>query len=203
MVAFREEVALGALRVLVFARDPLVRLALSASLAGSPELSLVSPSAGGLPPHDLVLWDAQRIAEGLPPGSDGASPILALVEDFGSAQAVLALGVQGAIRREAQGPQVAAALHALAQGLSVIDPAFLPRRAPAKRGRGPLAPLTAREQQVLLLLAEGRSNKEIAERLSIRERTAKFHVNAILQKLSADRRTDAVVRAARLGLIAL
>jgi DNA-binding NarL/FixJ family response regulator len=116
---------------------------------------------------------------------------------------VLALGIQGAIRREAKGSQLAAALHALAQGLSVIDPAFLPRRASTKRAKGLLSPLTAREQQVLLLLAEGGSNKEIADRLKISERTAKFHVNAILQKLSADRRTDAVVRAARLGLITL
>ena len=54
-----------------------------------------------------------------------------------------------------------------------------------------------------MLLAEGLSNKEIATHLDISEHTAKFHVNSILQKLSAQKRVEAVVRAARLGLIEL
>jgi DNA-binding CsgD family transcriptional regulator len=64
-------------------------------------------------------------------------------------------------------------------------------------------PLTAREHEVVQLLAQGLSNKAVGERLGISEHTAKFHVNAILTKLDAQTRTDAVVRAARLGLILL
>jgi DNA-binding NarL/FixJ family response regulator len=56
---------------------------------------------------------------------------------------------------------------------------------------------------VLDLLAQGLANKHIATRLAISEHTAKFHVNAILQKLGARGRTEAVVRAAHLGLVAL
>jgi two-component system, NarL family, nitrate/nitrite response regulator NarL len=63
--------------------------------------------------------------------------------------------------------------------------------------------LTAREQEVLQLLAEGLPNKAIARRLEISEHTVKFHVNAILGKLNAQSRTEAVVRAGRLGLILL
>jgi DNA-binding NarL/FixJ family response regulator len=63
--------------------------------------------------------------------------------------------------------------------------------------------LTDRELQVLSRLAEGLSNKQIAARLGISEHTAKFHVNAILGKLGVQSRTEAVVRAARLGLLML
>jgi DNA-binding NarL/FixJ family response regulator len=64
-------------------------------------------------------------------------------------------------------------------------------------------PLTAREIQVLELLAEGLPNKAIAARLGISDQTVKFHVAAISGKLGAANRTDAVRRAARRGLITL
>ena len=64
-------------------------------------------------------------------------------------------------------------------------------------------PLTAREVQVLELLAEGLPNKSIAERLGISDQTVKFHVSSISGKLGAANRTDAVRRAVRRGLITL
>jgi DNA-binding NarL/FixJ family response regulator len=64
-------------------------------------------------------------------------------------------------------------------------------------------PLTAREVEVLELLAEGLPNKAIAERLGISDQTVKFHVAAISGKLGAANRTDAVRRAVRRGLITL
>jgi len=63
--------------------------------------------------------------------------------------------------------------------------------------------LTARERDVLALLAEGASNKQVANRLGISVHTAKFHVRSLLEKLDATGRTDAVAHAARLGVIAL
>ena len=63
--------------------------------------------------------------------------------------------------------------------------------------------LTAREAEVMILLAEGASNKEIARRLGISVHTAKFHVGRILDKLDATGRTNAVAHAARLGVIHL
>jgi DNA-binding NarL/FixJ family response regulator len=62
-------------------------------------------------------------------------------------------------------------------------------------------PLTPRELDVLMLLAEGLSNKGIAERLAISDQTVKFHVAAVYGKLGAANRADAVRRAARRGLI--
>jgi len=67
---------------------------------------------------------------------------------------------------------------------------------------GPAA-LTPRELEVLALLAEGASNKTIAQRLGISVHTAKFHVGSVIDKLDATGRTDAVAHAARLGVIHL
>ena len=61
--------------------------------------------------------------------------------------------------------------------------------------------LTPRERQVLRLVADGRANKEIARELSITERTAKFHVTSLLNKLGADNRAQAVAIAAARGLL--
>jgi two-component system nitrate/nitrite response regulator NarL len=71
-----------------------------------------------------------------------------------------------------------------------------PRATPAL-----VEPLTARELEVLRLLAEGLTNKAIAHRLAISENTVKFHVNAILGKLGAASRTEATMIGARLGLV--
>ena len=65
------------------------------------------------------------------------------------------------------------------------------------------APLTPRELEVLAAMADGASNKAIARRLGISFHTAKFHVAAILAKLNADSRTEAVTTAAQLGLVML
>src|SRR5436309_1606432 len=63
--------------------------------------------------------------------------------------------------------------------------------------------LTERELEVLRQLAKGRQNKEIATELWISERTVKFHVSAILAKLGVGNRTEAVSKAAQLGLVEL
>jgi len=65
------------------------------------------------------------------------------------------------------------------------------------------ARLTRRELEVLVAMADGASNKAIARRLGISFHTAKFHVAAILAKLDADSRTEAVAKAAQLGLVML
>ena len=76
----------------------------------------------------------------------------------------------------------------------------------ANAGLGHFAPiedLTPRETEVIQLIAEGMTNKAIAQQLDISAHTVKFHVNAIMNKLAAQSRTEAVVRATRMGLISL
>jgi len=94
---------------------------------------------------------------------------------------------------------------AAAHGLVVLDPSLVN---PVLEARDPssaslVEELTPRELEVLGLLAEGLPNKAIARRLGISDHTVKFHVNAVLGKLGAQSRTEAVVRATRLGLILL
>jgi two-component system nitrate/nitrite response regulator NarL len=139
-------------------------------------------------------------------------PVLALVARDEAITAIAA-GASGAMHRDSPASAISAALLALTEGLAVFDRSFVSSLVPKDRApepaataEAPLAPaetLTDRERQVLALLAEGLSNKEIASHLEISEHTAKFHVNSILQKLSAQKRVEAVVRAARLGLIEL
>ncbi len=75
--------------------------------------------------------------------------------------------------------------------------------APPDIERGTIPSLTPRELEVLAAMADGASNKTIARRLGISFHTAKFHVAAILTKLDADTRTEAVTMAAHLGLVML
>jgi DNA-binding CsgD family transcriptional regulator len=82
----------------------------------------------------------------------------------------------------------------------VLPAATATATAPASDGD---VPLTPRELEVLVLLAEGASNKTIARRLGISVHTAKFHVGSLLDKLDAVGRTDAVTHAARRGVINL
>jgi DNA-binding NarL/FixJ family response regulator len=106
--------------------------------------------------------------------------------------------------RSAHANQIAAAVTAVMQGLIVTTPHFVDTILPAANTPETAVPdLTPRETEVLALLAEGHTNKAIAQKLHISDHTVKFHVNAIMGKLNAQSRTDAVVRATRLGLLTL
>ena len=99
-----------------------------------------------------------------------------------------------------------AALLAEVPGLRLVGPSEAADAAlvlPAAALRDGEIPLTPRELEVLTLLAEGASNKEIARRLGISFHTAKFHVGSLLDKLDAVGRTDAVTHAARRGVLNL
>ena len=120
-------------------------------------------------------------------------------------QAVQA-GVRGVLSTDADGEQLALAIEAAAVGLFVLHPNEV-RAERSSRARAVTLELaeslTARERQVLQMLAAGLGNKEIAARLKISEHTAKFHVASILGKLSASSRTEAVAIGLRRGLILL
>ena len=206
------------LRILIVAGDPLARAALSAICAGEAAFEvrgLCNPSTaaahlanlaeeGGI---DLLIWDLGWEA-GDSTSTDFQElgvPILLLLSDPEQAPEGWPAGARAIVKREAGGAQLAAAATAVSQGLFVLEPslaaAFLPTSLDPDEDLQDV--LTPREQQVLQLLAEGLTNKAIAERLAISGHTVKFHVNAILGKLNAQSRTEAVVRATRAGLLAL
>ena len=194
-LAFASNTALqpapDALRVLVVSSAPLMRAGLMTMLGAYRDLDLTESG-----PADVILCD-----EMVP---DADLPALILVRDAAAAAAALAAGAGGVLPRNAAPRRMHAALHAVAESELVIDETFahaLLRR--ARPAVALIAPLTRREREVLQLLAGGMTNKEIASRLGVTDHTVKFHVNGILGKLGAVTRTEAVVEAARRGLIAV
>jgi DNA-binding NarL/FixJ family response regulator len=193
----------------VIARDPLVRSGLVAVLDAYPGLVLKEALAGLEPPQpapsaDVVVWDAPEAAlEARRPTA--LSPVLALVSGAHGAQQALRAGARGALLRSAPPHAIAPAALAVAAGHWVLDESFassLLHLGPSVAGPAP-ALLSPREQEVLSLLSEGLSNRDVAARLGISHHTAKFHVNAILEKFGATTRTEAVVLAARSGVLTL
>ena len=137
-------------------------------------------------------------------------PIVVLTDPNSPAAAAQALhaGIRAVLPNEIPTDQLLAALQAAAAGLVVLHPAEVPAAFPTSAPASqPLAelpePLTRREREVLQMLAAGLANKEIAARLNISDHTAKFHVAAILGKLGAATRTEAVALGIRRGLVLL
>ena len=190
----------------VVARDPLVRSGLAAVLRAYPGLVLKEAleSADEAVAADVVVWDAPEAW-----GRPTLAPTLALVSAPHEARRALRLGARGALSRSTAPHAIASAALAVAAGHWVLDESFAGALLQLGEALEPVAPthapslLSPRELQVLNLLAEGLSNRELAARLGISRHTAKFHVNAILDKLGATTRTEAVVLAARGGVLTL
>lgn len=208
-------------RVLVIADNLLARVGLSTLLNTQPEIYVVGQVAGGdsladdldIYRPDVVVYDlGYNPLVALPrldPLYEARLPLVALLPDAEyavRAAHVLAGGPYGLMLRETSGPLLTAALVAAAAGLVVLDPALAASLTPLGESLPQDPPgddLTPRETEVLQLMAQGMTNKAIAHALNISPNTVKFHINAILSKLDAQSRTDAVVRATRLGLVIL
>jgi two-component system, NarL family, nitrate/nitrite response regulator NarL len=199
------------LRLVLVGRDPLARagLRLLAESTGSHVVADVSPEElEGLAAEeaDAAVWDVGPHA-----ALDGISvlsarlPTVAVLWGEEQAGEALAGGARAVILRERAEDRLLPAVTAAVAGLVAVDEGVAesvlrPRPAPAQ---ALVEPLTARELEVVQLLAEGLTNRRIGERLGISEHTAKFHVNSILGKLGASSRSEAVAQAARLGLVLL
>jgi DNA-binding NarL/FixJ family response regulator len=139
-------------------------------------------------------------------GGFGVPTILLLDDPHADvALAALRAGASAVLARQSDARELRVALDAIAAGLVVLDASVRDALTPVATGsRTALAePLTERERQVLAMLAGGLTNRRIAERLAIGEQTVKAHVAAILAKLGATTRTEAVTLALRLGLVML
>jgi DNA-binding NarL/FixJ family response regulator len=140
-------------------------------------------------------------------------PIIVLIEEADAESALEALhaGAAAILPRSAGRSEIAVAIQGAINGLATLPRAVLDALldpgspdAPPDIDTGDTVPsLTPRELEVLAAMADGASNKAIARRLGISFHTAKFHVAAILTKLDADTRTEAVAKAAHLGLVML
>lgn len=138
--------------------------------------------------------------------------VIAGESDEGETLDALYAGASAILPRSAASTEIATAIDMASRGLALLPRHVLERLLDAssptseesRRDDGTnRVSLTPREHEVLAAMADGASNKVIARRLGISLYTAKFHVAAILAKLDADSRTEAVARAAHLGLVML
>ncbi len=159
-------------------------------------LDLVLPGGGGVValPRLLAL--------------DPAPHVLVLTSFGGDDQALAAVraGASGWLGKDVPPSELEAAVHTVHRGGSVLDPAIAARILTEVAAPGSGAPgldqLTTREREVLALLGLGLSNKELAARLFVAEKTVKTHVSAVLSKLRLTDRTQAALFAVHHGLVA-
>lgn len=210
------------IRVLIADDHPVVRDGLIAMLGTQPDFVVVAEASDGREmvmqamqhAPDVVLLDLEM------PGLDGVEALWQLRARLPNARVLvftafdtderiigaIQAGAQGYLLKGAPREELFGAIRAVARGESLLQPAVqsrLLRHLREERDRAPVESLTPREVQVLRLMAEGKTNKEIAAQLAITERTVKFHVGAILGKLGVGNRTEAVRRAAQLGWVKL
>jgi DNA-binding NarL/FixJ family response regulator len=205
------------IRVLIVDDHPAVRRGLRTFLELSEGIDVVGEAADGSLVADLVAETGPDVVllDMVLPGLDGlgvlhalrerASPARVLVvTSFTDRHAVLPAvraGARGYLSKDVEPEALVAAVRSVHAGHLLLDPdttaALL---ADSPRSGGPPA-LTARESDVLALVADGRSNREIARALAVSEKTVKTHVSSILLKLGLADRTQAALYAVRSGLV--
>jgi len=208
------------IRLAVIDDHPIVREGLVAVLSDDAGFQVVGTAASaedGLrlvqqERPDVLLLDLEL------PGASGIDALPGLLEASPDTKVIVFTAydteerVLGALRAGAKGyllkgspsEEIGRAIRAVHAGGSHLEGRVATTVLAQLRGgrqEGGAAPLSARERQVLRLVAEGRSNKEIARALTITERTAKFHVTSLLNKLGADNRAQAAAMAVQRGIL--
>jgi DNA-binding NarL/FixJ family response regulator len=210
-----------AIHIVVVDDHPIVRDGLVAVLSTQPDFEVVGEASNGpeaiqcvstIKP-DVILLDLEM------PDMDGVETLQRLREidpavhvivftafdtDERIVKAVQA-GAQGYLLKGVPRDEIFNAIRVVHAGGALLQPVIASKllRQVSRDAQPEPDPLTERELEVLRLMAQGQMNKEIAAALVISERTVKFHVSAILSKLGAGNRTEAVTLAAQQGLIEL
>ena len=208
------------IRVILVDDHPILRDGLQATLEEHADIAVVGAAADGAEALRLCQTlhpDVLLLDLGLPDMNGievarqvhAATPELAVLivtahDSAGYIRQVRDLGVRGFLSKTTSGPDLVEAIRRVAAGENVVlvssNPTGIggPRDEP---GEEPEEQLTAREAEVLRLLAAGRRNTDIAAELSVSVNTVEFHVRHILAKLGARSRTEAAFRALELGLV--
>jgi DNA-binding NarL/FixJ family response regulator len=213
------------IRVVVADDQRLIREGLRALIAGEPDLAVVGEAADGAAavelcartPVDVVLMDLRMpVLDGiaatrrLRARDDG--PSVVVLTTFDTDELVLAAlraGASGFLLKDAPAETLFDGIRAVASGEATLAPtvtrrllAYVAAVAPSPAQPAPtLAGLTPREREVLVAIAQGRSNADIAADLVVSEATVKTHVSRIFEKLAVRDRAQAVVAAYESGLV--
>ena len=210
-------------KVMIVDDHEVVRLGLKAALEMEDDMEVVGDLAAAQPAlreaqivrPDVVLMDVRM------PGMDGIQACRLLRErqpetrvvmltSFGDDEAVFSsimAGAAGYLLKNTRRADLLSAVRSAAAGESLLDPGIAGRvlsrirELTAKEQDHEVSLLSAREREVLALVAEGMTNKEVAAKLIISENTARNHVSRILDKLGLTRRTEAATFAAQHGLL--
>ncbi|MBA3943949.1 MAG: response regulator transcription factor [Herpetosiphonaceae bacterium] len=202
--------------VLVVAPTPALRIGVQALLTAADiefvgAVATLAEMGADLQRADVVVIADDSLLPDREAGQDEGPAWLVLSSDPSTVRQLRRLHVRawGIVLPDAPASELHAAVIATAQGLIVLPPVLLEAVASHAGMSGSSAadalvePLTTREDEVLQLVGQGLSNKQIARQLHISEHTVKFHVSAVYSKLGAVSRADAVSRGARRGLIIL
>jgi DNA-binding NarL/FixJ family response regulator len=208
------------IRVLVLVESAIVRAGLEAMLRENERFELIrsdrlSGDLSRLPllpsgsQPNVVLAEIGHVPALASPESPSL-PLVLLVDEVSRSQLVrfLHTGANAILSNDARPIEIFAALEAAAAGLTALGEherdLLLPDLSESEEEDGPaLETLTTRELEVLVLMAQGLANKNIADRLAISEHTVKFHVSSILAKLSVSSRTEAVTKGLKNGLLVI
>ena len=201
------------IRLIVVDNHPLVREGFALIFDNQPDLQVVAQGSDGVEAVDLYRHFRPDVAilDLSMPRMNGADATLA-IRAFERSARVLILttydgshdihcsmqaGAKGYVLKGSPRGDVLEAIRLVSRGHSYLSPSVGGRLANSFG----MQPLTAREHEVLLLLAKGKANKEIAAELLVAEGTVKAHVNAVRQKLGVSSRTEAALTAMQSGLI--
>ena len=207
-----------AIRILVADDHPMFRAGVVASLGSAPDLEVVAQADDGhgalafardlLP--DIALLDINMPGGGLETARaiTAACPatrvvMLTVSEDEDDLLAAMKAGASGYVLKGAGGTELVGVLRSVHAGEVYVAPALawgMLREMSRPRATDPFDELTAREREVLELVAQGLSNQEIGDRLSLAEKTIKHHMTNILGKLQVRSRVEAALLAYRQGL---
>jgi DNA-binding NarL/FixJ family response regulator len=211
------------LKLILVDDHEVVRMGMRMVLEQTPDVTIVAEAGSAdeavrlcsLHQPDVVIMDIR-----MPPGNSGIDACRTIVERWPNTQVIMLTsfandeliadaikaGAVGYVLKQVGTGELVRALDAVRQGAALLDPEVTRRVLAMMRHQGgdkpdPFKDLTARERDVLRLLAQGKSNAEIAEELVLSDKTVRNHISVILDKLQVHNRVEAATYAIKFGIL--